>query len=84
MSATDALGDLVKTARGRLEKGEGRLLKPASLANLAWALSIADSESAVLLAVQRELVRRLPELSQSQSYRSLAEKRANQLIHARL
>ncbi|OLP95059.1 putative RNA pseudouridine synthase [Symbiodinium microadriaticum] len=69
MSATDALGDLVKTARGRLEKGEGRLLKPASLANLAWALSIADSESAVLLAVQRELVRRLPELSQSQSYR---------------
>ncbi|CAE7763190.1 unnamed protein product [Symbiodinium sp. CCMP2592] len=69
MSATDALSGLVKSAKGRLENGEGRLLKPASLANLAWALSIADSESAVLLAVQRELIRRLPELSNSQSYR---------------
>ncbi|CAE7595563.1 EMB2654, partial [Symbiodinium natans] len=72
MSAADVLSGLVDRATVQLEHGDGRLLKSASLANLAWALSTSGpskTHDSALLQVQSELVRRLPELCQSQSYR---------------
>ena len=73
MSAADVLSGLVDRATVQLEHGDGRLLKSASLANLAWALSTSGpskTHDSALLQVQSELVRRLPELCQSQSYRN--------------